>query len=257
MGGAVSIHSLTVFSAVKLYLCVDASHIPSAEIHMFADILYSLVHLQQLELWLFYDEEVFLLLMTLSSLSSLVALDLRSTWKCDLVEYTDEEWMCMLTNVTRLKAACTGPHYVASLPNMPWLSSLELTSVQQADPDVFSAISMLTRLTSLVNYSQHLDTPRCSFLAPLEQLASCKLHAVSCYNDHNSINKPVEKVMQHGSDVLFCVSALTHLDLFAGFPDETSECSDTHLSDRLQSLKFKGFGEYLHTSWMFSQALQI
>ena len=48
--------------------------------------------------------------------------------------------------------------------------------------------------------------------------------------------------MQHGSDPLFCLGAVTHLHLFARFPDQLSDHTFISISSRLQSLNFRGFG---------------
>lgn len=230
---------LASLSAIDLYLtCRSFTFLENFQTEQFevARLLHAQLRLKQLTLVCNYDQNTAFLMSMLSSLSSFVSLNLWRLYKQDLVEYDDELWMSTLTSVTCLKTYSLGSQFTAALTCMTWLSSLHLQRVESRDSEIFSELSVLTRLTSLQIYSQHLDTPRCTFLMAIQQLARCDLRAASEYRGTD----PVKTIMSYGVDALFALSALTHLRVFTQFPTKNQTSILPTLSTRLQSLDFTG-----------------
>lgn len=144
-------------------------------------------------------------------------------------------WMNTLTSITSLKLSCLGPSMLTSVVCMDWLLALEFSRLRCAPANGFGFISQLTSLTSLTVSSEHVDRTSWACLFPLKALASCSLEAISCYV--GGTGRPM--VMHHGSDVLFCMEALTQSQVHAAFPvfQPTSQYSMVNVSSNLRSAR--------------------
>lgn len=202
-----------------------------------AAALLALSNLRDVELKALYCEQTADLLLSVCDISSISRIILHTSYKVDLTQtFRPEDWMFRLTSVVSLELSLLNACDVAPVTCMSWLSSLDLSRLRSAPSDNFAFISCLIRLTRLKLSSEYLDHCPCTFLHALANLASCSLHAMSSY----SASSGVETVMQHGSAALFCLTELTHLQLYATFPTVVNTLP---LSTGLCSLVFKGPGQ--------------
>ena len=154
----------------------------------------------------------------------------------EYVEYSPPySWMNTLTSITCLKLSDMGPDVLTSTVCMDWLLVLEVLRLRSAPAHGFGCFSQLISLTSLRISSEHVDKTNWTMLYPLKALASCSLEAIDCLGD-------CRMVMQHGSDVLFCMDSLTQLQVHAVFPvfQSTSQDGLVNVSSNLCCLVFDG-----------------
>ena len=169
----------------------------------------------------------------------IVELHLHTVPKLQCVECSaPHSWMNTLTSITSLKLSSLRPSLLTSVVCMDWLLALEFSHLRCAPANGFGFISELTSLTSLTVSSEYVDRISWAFVFPLKALASCSLQAISHYV--GDIGYPV--VMDHGSDVLFCMDALTQLQVYAAFPvfEPMSQYSLVNVSSNLRCLEFEG-----------------
>lgn len=181
-----------------------------------------------------YCEQTTTLLEALRQTSIMVELCLSTL--CGL-EYGERNWMSN-TCVTSLRLTYVGPGLIETLACVDWLLALDFLHLQCAPTYDFSCIGHMTSLTSLRVSSKFVARTSWTFLSLLKALANCNLEAIS----ENTDNLNYTTFMHYGSDALFCLDALTHLQVRAFFPapDITSRSSLLNVSSNICCLEFEG-----------------
>ena len=198
-------------------------------------------NVKHIDLYSRHDDEAAMALKAVCKLPSIAHLKFNCLQMQDLSEgFSAEGVLCDLTAVSSLQLSFLGPKLAASLTCMTWLLSLSLSSPHSLPTEGLCCISYLERLTCLHLSSPFLIDTRCTFLQPLTDLAACSLQADFDYGCMAHGN-----VIQYGSDVLFCLTALRSLCLVAEFAKTSITCDHIDLPScsNLCCLEYRGPGE--------------
>lgn len=185
-----------------------------------------------------YCEQTLALLEALSQTSTIVELCLYTMLKLEYVECSRLYNWTSNTSVTSLRLSSVTPGVLETSACMDWLLALDFSRLRCAPTHGLSFISYLTSLTSLRVSSEYVDTTSWTLLYSLKALANCSLEAILHYAGDTGYTT----FMQNGSDALFCLDALTHLQVCAFFPapEFTSRCCLRNVSSNICCLEFEG-----------------